>query len=423
MASQSLLRLEAWPRRHATPYVIFDDTFTSQTALSCEPTVSPLNDNEIEFRISFDESDDEDYTVIFDKNSFFYQIIYVDNMETDSKNDNDKVNMPMFPSPELTVSYFDDLDYLKDFENEFPAIVYNDALTSKSDFLIEPTVNPQHIDEFNETSLSECYEEEQNILYFIDLFPFNIIYPDGLKSDKENDDMALPPRDQRHEYISFEVLEYTDADITNFEERLGIGLYTAEEIESIGFDAYWAESARQIPDKGDLSAYWVGISSAGDFLRTTTSYTSIRDLMLRLCHRLIACSLAGRSQAPEKGRLQGLTVIVQDLPVIDMAELVAAAGALEVTEGAPLVDEGSLAVPAPVQVPQPPPVARSARTIAQRLGRLEEDVYGLRGALGEQSKVLDSMAYDSSRFTTWTITRLLRMMDQAGVMYTSYADF
>ncbi|GJT71278.1 hypothetical protein Tco_1030564 [Tanacetum coccineum] len=28
---------------------------------SCEPTVSPLNDNEIDFRISFDESDDEDY--------------------------------------------------------------------------------------------------------------------------------------------------------------------------------------------------------------------------------------------------------------------------------------------------------------------------------------------------------------------------
>ncbi|GJS55871.1 hypothetical protein Tco_0629233 [Tanacetum coccineum] len=58
----------------------------------------------------------------------------------DSKNDNDKANVPSFPSPEPTVSYFDDLDYLKDFENEFPAIVYNDALTSKSDFLSEPTV-------------------------------------------------------------------------------------------------------------------------------------------------------------------------------------------------------------------------------------------------------------------------------------------
>nr|GEZ01153.1 hypothetical protein [Tanacetum cinerariifolium] len=30
--------------------------------LSYEPTVSYLNNDEIEFRISFDESDDEDYT-------------------------------------------------------------------------------------------------------------------------------------------------------------------------------------------------------------------------------------------------------------------------------------------------------------------------------------------------------------------------
>ncbi|GJX80868.1 hypothetical protein Tco_0329017, partial [Tanacetum coccineum] len=43
------------------PAIVFDD-ITSNTALSCEPTVSPLNDNEIDFRISFDESDDEDYT-------------------------------------------------------------------------------------------------------------------------------------------------------------------------------------------------------------------------------------------------------------------------------------------------------------------------------------------------------------------------
>ncbi|GKE97628.1 hypothetical protein Tco_0020979, partial [Tanacetum coccineum] len=102
--------------------------------------------------ISFDESDDEDYTP--------------------------------------TISYFDDLDFFKDFENEFPAIVYNDALTSKSDFLTEPTLSPQHINEFdlkNETSLSKCEDEEQNVLYFNDLFSFNVIYPDDLKSDTDND--------------------------------------------------------------------------------------------------------------------------------------------------------------------------------------------------------------------------------------------
>ncbi|GKC79351.1 hypothetical protein Tco_1130125 [Tanacetum coccineum] len=164
--------------------IVLDDT--SREALSWEPTVSPLNDNEIDFRISFDESDDEDYTVIYDENSFSYKIISVNNLKTDSEND--KVNIPSFPSPEPEVSYSNDLDFFKDFENEFPAIVYNDALTSKSDFLTEHIVSPQHIDEFNnETSLSECDEKEQNVLYFNDLFPFNVIYPNDLKSDTNND--------------------------------------------------------------------------------------------------------------------------------------------------------------------------------------------------------------------------------------------
>ncbi|GJV42424.1 hypothetical protein Tco_1129487 [Tanacetum coccineum] len=133
--------------------IVFNDTLTSEATLSCEPTVSSLNGNEIDFRISFDEFDDEDYTP--------------------------------------TVSYFDDLDFFKDFENEFPAIVYNEALTSKLDLSTEPILNPQQIDEFNlkdETSLSECDEEEQNVLNFNDLFPFNVIYPNDSKSDKDNND-------------------------------------------------------------------------------------------------------------------------------------------------------------------------------------------------------------------------------------------
>ncbi|GKA81337.1 hypothetical protein Tco_0788029 [Tanacetum coccineum] len=231
--------------------IVFDDTFISQVALSCEPTVSPLKENEIDFRISFDESDDEDYTVIFDKNSFSYKIIYVDDLKTDSENDNDKVNMPSFPSLEPTVSYFDDLDYFKDLEKEFPAIVYNDALTSKLDFLAEPPVSPQHVDKFNlkdKTSLSEYDEEEQNVLYFNDLFPFSVIYPDDSKSNKDNDDKPwgmvdsvnefaqydvldkfqygvsnmtpLPPRAQRHPWLRYQVEGYTEEIVHDFEQRL-----------------------------------------------------------------------------------------------------------------------------------------------------------------------------------------------------------
>ncbi|GJZ37390.1 hypothetical protein Tco_0583581, partial [Tanacetum coccineum] len=137
------------------------------------------------------ESDDGDYTVIFNKNSFSYKIFSVNDLKTDSENDNEKVNKPSFPPPEPTVSCFDDLDFFKDFENEFPAIVYNDAQTSKSDLLTKPVLSPQHIDKLDlkeETSLSEYDEEKQNVLCFNDLFPFNVIYTYELKSDKDNDD-------------------------------------------------------------------------------------------------------------------------------------------------------------------------------------------------------------------------------------------
>ncbi|GKF55420.1 hypothetical protein Tco_0165760 [Tanacetum coccineum] len=71
-------------------------------------------------------------------------------------------------------------------------------------------------------------------------------------------------------------------------------------MQTVGFGLYWAESVRQIPDKGDLCAYLIGISLSRNFLGTPPSYTLIRDPMLRLCHRLIARHIAGRSQAPEK---------------------------------------------------------------------------------------------------------------------------
>nr|GEV18347.1 hypothetical protein [Tanacetum cinerariifolium] len=94
--------------------IVLDNLLTSDAALSCGPMISPLNNNKIDFRISFDESDDEDYTVVYDENLFSCKIIYVNNLKTDSEIDNDKVNM--LSSPEPTVSYFDDLDFFKDFE-------------------------------------------------------------------------------------------------------------------------------------------------------------------------------------------------------------------------------------------------------------------------------------------------------------------
>ncbi|GJW06550.1 hypothetical protein Tco_1568973 [Tanacetum coccineum] len=68
-----------------------------------------------------------------------------------------------------------------DFEKEFLAIVYNDALTSKLDFLTEPTVSPQHIDEFNltdETSLSEYKDNNDDKIDIKQSSGGSVINPD-----------------------------------------------------------------------------------------------------------------------------------------------------------------------------------------------------------------------------------------------------
>ncbi|GKC13614.1 hypothetical protein Tco_1010396, partial [Tanacetum coccineum] len=160
------------------PAIVFNNTLTT---IPSEPTVCPPYENKVDFIISLEESDDEDYTVIFDENSFSNKIISVNDLKTDSEND----NMPS--SPNTTVDYLDDLDYFRDFKNEFPAIVYNDGLTSKSDHEINPKVSFERIDKFNlidEALLSEY--DEKIVSRFNDLF--NIIHPNDLKSEKENDD-------------------------------------------------------------------------------------------------------------------------------------------------------------------------------------------------------------------------------------------
>ncbi|GJY80543.1 hypothetical protein Tco_0493294 [Tanacetum coccineum] len=84
-------------------------------------------------------------------------------------------------SPEPTISHSDDLDFFKDFENEFPAITYNDDLTSK---------------------LTEPFSPGSNVI--------NIYTKGSNKLLKTGHDMApLPPRDQRHLWLRYQVEGYT----------------------------------------------------------------------------------------------------------------------------------------------------------------------------------------------------------------------
>ncbi|GJS00914.1 hypothetical protein Tco_0317422 [Tanacetum coccineum] len=320
------------------PTIFLNDSSTSKTTLSHEPTVSLPCKNKIDFRISFDESDDEDYT-----------------------------------SPSPMASNFDDLDYY-DFENKFPAIIYNDGLTYKSDPVIKPSRNRKNDDvkmqtsenntkrsyELLKTSLDKIsenfkirdfimelnvyvvtwnhYGNEIPLRLFKNLYvPFGIpfdpkqYYKDGAhaniavaKSLKPISlinhsksllpDMApLPHYNPRHPWLRYQVEGYTEDIVHDFERRietiwdrsvnrvhildfegltpemrrsmtwrqfiLVLGLHTEQKMAHVGFGAYWTQSERIIPDKGDLRDYWIEISSDRDFLGAAPTYVHI----LRQC--------------------------------------------------------------------------------------------------------------------------------------------
>ncbi|GJU91023.1 hypothetical protein Tco_1303446 [Tanacetum coccineum] len=98
-------------------------------------------------------------------------------------------------------------------------------------------------------------------------------------------------------YLRFEGLEYIDADIMDFKEILS-RIYGREDADGAHARALQFQLGG-VRRHMSWREFILGISSAGDFLGTTSSYTSIRDLMLRLCHKMIAYSIARRSQAPE----------------------------------------------------------------------------------------------------------------------------
>ncbi|GKC02043.1 hypothetical protein Tco_0993653, partial [Tanacetum coccineum] len=59
------------------------------------------------------------------------------------------------------VRYFEDINYFKDFENEFPAIVYKDALKSEPKVLSQPTVSARHFEKVDfEISFGESDDED-----------------------------------------------------------------------------------------------------------------------------------------------------------------------------------------------------------------------------------------------------------------------
>ncbi|GJU45479.1 reverse transcriptase domain-containing protein [Tanacetum coccineum] len=77
------------------PTIVYNEALTSELEISFEPTVSRHNVDEVNWKmyISLSESDDEDYIVIYDKDSFSYKIFSASDSKLDKDNDDDKIDI------------------------------------------------------------------------------------------------------------------------------------------------------------------------------------------------------------------------------------------------------------------------------------------------------------------------------------------
>nr|GEU57535.1 hypothetical protein [Tanacetum cinerariifolium] len=214
----------------------------------------------------------------------------------------------------------------------------------------------------------------------------------------------LQPRDQRHLWIRYQVEGYTKEIVHDFKQRLetifrrqlggarrsmiwrqfilALGLHTFEKMVEDGFSAYWLWSERVIPDKGDLSGYWIEISSDKDFLRSAPFYTYIKD------------SVRGCAIVTDDG-MRGLSIVTRELPLIDMGELVKLNICMEVGDD-------------------------WAWDYAPEIERLEEEIQGLRQDVRSLRGIVERSMMDQGRFSTWMVSCMTQLMKASRRTYQAF---
>ncbi|GJR86081.1 putative reverse transcriptase domain-containing protein [Tanacetum coccineum] len=384
------------------PAIVFDNTLT---AIQSEPTVCPPNKNELDFRISLDESDDEDYTVFFDENSFSPLI----NSECI-----DEINLidetSLFEYDKEIVSRFNDL---------FNDIHPDDLKSEKDD-------DDNDIGSFviNLNIMIWNYYVNRMIFFLI----INLYVPYGIPFDpkryyKDGSHTSVADA-KRHPWLRYQIEEYTEGIRHSYEQRLEtIWSRPVNQVHVLDFEGLTVEMRQDLAVRLRMlggvkrTLTWRQFilalrlhmeleMSDRDFLGPALSYVLIRDPVRRLCHRMIAYSISGRGQAPEKvadidlfylrsmdcrtinvphllaqlvsdDGLRGLQAWVAQGPERQQA---AAAGAPEADEADQAAEEVAPEIPAPAQAPRHehlPPPAPQPHTRSQRIERLEEEVHDL----------------------------------------------
>ncbi|GJT81655.1 retrovirus-related pol polyprotein from transposon TNT 1-94 [Tanacetum coccineum] len=292
-------------------------------------------------------------------------------LKMDSENENNKVNMSSSPGP--TISHSDDLDFFKDFENEFSAITYNDDLTSK---LTEP---------------SDIDDDEINVTQSSERNAINIDTKGSDKPMKMCHDMApLPSRDHRHPWLRMSDtkmgLDVADTlcfqlggvrrRMTRRQFILALGLHTDEEMAEAGNAEGRTSGARL---------------SGGHFIRCLAAYFGL---------------------VSDQG-LRGLSVVTCELPLIDLHERERLNICVRVGDTWAWVALGPESTRAGTLATATYPQDYGAEDFQAQVQELRRSIVRLRGDVAR-------LITDQGRFATWMVSCMTQLMDASGRTYHAF---
>ncbi|GKA58192.1 hypothetical protein Tco_0757380 [Tanacetum coccineum] len=280
--------------------------------------------------------------VVYFNDLFPFNIIYPDDLKLDKGNDDNEIDM--IQSSRGNESTQGSNELLKASHNKI-----NKVLIMRS-FVMELNVN---VVAWNHLVNGMLFNLIKNLyVSFGILFDPKRYYKDGdcarmLRRPRAIRHMApLPPHDQRHLWLCYQVAGYTEEIVHDFEQRLEtIFDRQVNRVHILDFEGLTpdmrqdlAERMRMVYTRDDRqenrrrdvagtlcfqlggvmrSMTWrqfilaLGLHTADemakdkfgtywDFLRGAPLYTYIRDPVQRLCHRLISYNISGRGQTPEK---------------------------------------------------------------------------------------------------------------------------
>nr|GEU65545.1 hypothetical protein [Tanacetum cinerariifolium] len=167
----------------------------------------------------------------------------------------------------------------------------------------------------------------------------------------------LPPRVEMHAWLRFEDREYTNTEIQDFEGRSGrIYDRKVRRVQVLDFEELTMEMDQAVIDRLSMEH----IRADGHVVFTSHAWRRlfrirrqlIRKPLRRLCHHLIAFTIVGRSQAPEKVTTTNLYYLRSMNEGTDVAAGSAPRVDPEIAQGALVVEEGVLVDLAPVEAAQ-----------------------------------------------------------------------